>query len=168
MNIATTWAENVLLNKKKKLHKPFVADSLSTCFVHTFALIQQTTHSSPWRSTECVLCLQFGTKKTNTLPPPQPPQLAVLPSPSKLVSAPRTGTQRSRILNKYEASLEQCPCFSAQRDALLLCNNTHILIDCVPNNYSVKKRGTISNCNTNRKVLLETGSYSTSLYLESV
>lgn len=44
------------------------------------------------------------------------------------------------LMSKFEVSLEQCPCFGAQRDTLLLCNNTHILIDCVPNNYSVKER----------------------------
>lgn len=165
MNIATTWAENVLLNNKKTLTSPLLLilcrHVLST-LLHSFSRQLIQAHGDQ-QSVCFAYCL--GHKKTTS---PTPPKLAVLPSPSKLVSAPRTGTQRSRILNKYEASLEQCPCFSAQRDALLLCNNTHILIDCVPNNYSVKKRGTISNCNTNRKVLLETGSYSTSLYLESV
>ena len=138
--------------------------------VYIFTLLQQTPHSSPWRSTDCALLAVCHKKKTHTqYTSPSPPhsqlKLSVLPSPSSLVSAP----QRCRFINKSEVSLEQCPCFGAQRDTLLLCNNTHILIDCVPDNYSVKREALYQTVTPIGKVLLlETGSYSRSLYLESV
>ncbi len=54
--------------------------------------------------------------------------------------------KRCCFMSKIEVSLEQCPCFGAQRDTLLLCSNTHILIDCVPN--SVKERQTVTQIGT--------------------
>lgn len=133
MHITTAEPKNVLSQK------PFFVVSLSTLSVVCRHFCSHSADDS-FKPVEinraCALLAVRGKKN----PPPHPHQFSVLPSPSRLVSAPWTATQRSRFVSKFEVSLEQCPCFGAQRDTLLLCNNTHILIDCVPNNYSVKER----------------------------
>lgn len=104
----------------KNLQAPFLSGLCRhfQSFVDIFTLIQQTTRSSRWRSTELaksVLCLLFATK-TKCSARPSAPKFSLLPSPSRPVSAPWTATQRSRFMSKFEVSLEQCPCFGAQRD----------------------------------------------------
>lgn len=125
------------LNKSLSEHFFLFFVSFGRLFI-IFTLMRLTNHSSQINRA----CSLFAVphKKHSACTPPTPLTDFILPLPSRVVSAPWTATQRSCFMNKLKVSLEQCPCFGAQHDPLLLCNNTHILIDCVPNNYSVRER----------------------------
>ena len=176
MHIASTWAANGGLNGKP--YKPLVVAPLSALFGCLSTLFYA--HSKPTEINRAfahfffsfffvvvAVCDQKNQKKKNKQKK-LPNSLSSL-SPSRLVSAPRTAPQSSHFMNKIWSVLRTMSLFrhTAWYPPSLL-QHSH------PNRLCIKqlrrkKRGTTSNCNTNGKVLLETGSYSRrGPYLESV
>lgn len=148
MHIASTWAANGGLNGKP--YKPLVVAPLSALFGCLSTLFYA--HSKPTEINRAfahfffsfsffLLLLRFVTrkikkKKTNKKNSP------TLCPPFHLQDWFQHRGQLHKaatLWTKSEASSEQCPCSGTQRDTLLLCYNTHTLIDCVSNNYGGKR-----------------------------
>lgn len=116
MHIAATWAANGGLNGKP--YKPLVVAPLSTFFGCLSTLFY--TYSKPTEINRAFahfffsFWLRFVTRKIEKKETPKKPKLPnslSSPSPSRLVSAPRTAPQSSHFMNKIWSVLRTMSLF---------------------------------------------------------